>query len=336
MTTDLTGHDLPAALSALDLAQATLQESATRLRAGVTANHTAREALTAATLADDKARSELVALTTRIAERRELLADRPGHDETRALLDEHLRLDEQATLARSRAQQAASARQQAETVRDGRRAEQQTARTRLLQVRDGFAGLGVPALDTDELPRAWTELAAWAAAQADRRADLVDLAARLERLDGDLAERFTSVNELLDERAIDRPDDALPTDPMSPAAGGRMARIPTLVELQLERSRAATSSIVQRRAAAERLQTTIATDTETEQVSRQLQQLMSAKRFPQWLADAALDTLVADASSSLLQLSGGQFELTHDRGEFFVIDHADADSRRSVKTSVGR
>ena len=47
-----------------------------------------------------------------------------------------------------------------------------------------------------------------------------------------------------------------------------MARIPTLVELQLERARAATSSIVQRRAAAERLQTTIATDTETEQVSR--------------------------------------------------------------------
>ena len=114
-----------------------------------------------------------------------------------------------------------------------------------------------------------------------------------------------------------------------------MARIPTLVELQLERARAATTSIVQRRAAAERLQTKITTDTETEQVSRQLQQLMSAKRFPQWLADAALDTLVADASSSLLQLSGGQFELTHDRGEFFVIDHADADSRRSVKTLSG-
>ena len=336
VTTDLTGHDLPAARSALDLAQATLQESAERLRAGVTADHTAREVLTAATLADDKTRSELVALTALISERRELLVDRPGNDETRALLDEHLRLDEQATLARSRAHQAASARQQAETVRDGRRAEQQTARTRLLQVRDGFAGLGVPALDTDDLPRAWTELATWAEARADRRrADLVDLAARLERLDGDLAERFTSVLELLDEHAIDRPDDAVPTDPMSPAAAGRMARIPTLVELQLERARAATSSIVQRRAAAERLQTTIATDTETEQVSRQLQQLMSAKRFPQWLADAALDTLVADASSSLLQLSGGQFELTHDRGEFFVIDHADADSRRSVKTLSG-
>ena len=93
--------------------------------------------------------------------------------------------------------------------------------------------------------------------------------------------------------------------------------------------------MVQQRAAADRLRSTIATDTETEQVGRTLQQLMSAKRFPQWLADAALDTLVTDASASLLQLSGGQFELTHDRGEFFVIDHADADSRRSVKTLSG-
>ena len=313
-----------------------MQESAERLRAGIAADHAAREALTAATLADDKARSELAALTTRIAERRELLADRPGAEETRALMAEHLRLDEQASLARSRAQQEAVARQQAETVRDRRRAEQQTARARLLQVRDGFAALGVPALDTDDLPRAWAELAAWAGEQAGRRrADLVDLAARLERLDDDLGERFTRVRDLLEEHAIDRAEEAVPTDPASPTSAGRMARIPTLVELQLERARAATTSIVQRRAAAERLQTKITTDTETEQVSRQLQQLMSAKRFPQWLADAALDTLVADASSSLLQLSGGQFELTHDRGEFFVIDHADADSRRSVKTLSG-
>lgn len=62
---------------------------------------------------------------------------------------------------------------------------------------------------------------------------------------------------------------------------------------------------------------------------------MSSRRFPQWLANAALDTLVADASASLMRLSNNQFDLTHDRGEFFVIDHADADSRRSVRTLSG-
>ena len=332
----LAASDLPAAQSALAAARATLQGSADRLSIAVASDHAAREALTAATLADDRARAELATLTARITERRELLADRPGADEVRVLLDEHRRLDEQAAQARSRAHQGGTARQRAEAVRDRRRTEQQTARARLLQVREGLAGLGVPPLEGDDLPRAWAELAGWAGEQAGRRrSDLVDLAAELERLDGELGGRFVRVQDLLEEHAIDRTAEAVPTDPSVPDAAGRMARIPTLVELQLERARSATASVVQRRAAADRLQTKITTDTETEQVSRTVQQLMSAKRFPQWLADAALDTLVADASSSLLQLSGGQFELTHDRGEFFVIDHADADSRRSVKTLSG-
>ena len=57
--------------------------------------------------------------------------------------------------------------------------------------------------------------------------------------------------------------------------------------------------------------------------------------FPRWLVASALDTLVADASAGLAELSGGQFELTHDEGEFLVVDHADADARRPVKTLSG-
>src|SRR5262249_9135318 len=47
------------------------------------------------------------------------------------------------------------------------------------------------------------------------------------------------------------------------------------------------------------------------------------------------DVLVADASASLAELSGGQFELTHEDGEFLVVDHTDADARRPVKTLSG-
>ena len=54
-----------------------------------------------------------------------------------------------------------------------------------------------------------------------------------------------------------------------------------------------------------------------------------------WLAAAVLDALVVDASASLAELSGGQFELTHKAGEFYVVDHADADSQRSVRTLSG-
>jgi exonuclease SbcC len=66
-----------------------------------------------------------------------------------------------------------------------------------------------------------------------------------------------------------------------------------------------------------------------------LAKLLRSDEFPRWLVASALDTLVADASISLLELSGGQFELTHDDGEFLVIDHADADSCRPVKTLSG-
>ena len=42
-----------------------------------------------------------------------------------------------------------------------------------------------------------------------------------------------------------------------------------------------------------------------------------------------------EASQSLLELSGGQFELTHENGDFLVIDHNEADIPRPVKTLSG-
>jgi exonuclease SbcC len=45
--------------------------------------------------------------------------------------------------------------------------------------------------------------------------------------------------------------------------------------------------------------------------------------------------LVADAGRTLLELSAGQFELTHDGKDFAVVDHADADSLRPVRTLSG-
>ena len=49
----------------------------------------------------------------------------------------------------------------------------------------------------------------------------------------------------------------------------------------------------------------------------------------------ALDALVAGASRIMRELSSGQYDLTHDKGEFFVVDHADASLRRGVRTLSG-
>jgi exonuclease SbcC len=44
---------------------------------------------------------------------------------------------------------------------------------------------------------------------------------------------------------------------------------------------------------------------------------------------------VDGASRILRELSGGQYDLGHDKGEFFVVDHHDAGLRRAVRTLSG-
>jgi exonuclease SbcC len=83
------------------------------------------------------------------------------------------------------------------------------------------------------------------------------------------------------------------------------------------------------------LRTDRAAAREDAEIAAQLANLLAANRFISWLTMAALDALLVDASANLMQLSDGQFELAHDGGALQVIDHADADTRRVVKTLSG-
>jgi len=71
------------------------------------------------------------------------------------------------------------------------------------------------------------------------------------------------------------------------------------------------------------------------QVAKSLAQHLRANQFERWLLAEALDALVAGASVILRELSAGQYDLAHDKGEFFVIDHSDAGLRRGVRTLSG-
>ena len=62
---------------------------------------------------------------------------------------------------------------------------------------------------------------------------------------------------------------------------------------------------------------------------------LRANNFERWLLEEALDLLVDGASRILRELSGGQYDLIHDKGEFFVVDHHDAGLRRAVRTLSG-
>jgi exonuclease SbcC len=121
------------------------------------------------------------------------------------------------------------------------------------------------------------------------------------------------------------------------AAGAEVASgaATTAVATALERARGAHARVVERRAAAARLTADRDAAVEAQQVAKMLGHLLRSDGFPRWLVASALDALVADASVSLAELSGGQFELTHENGEFLVVDHTDADARRPVKTLSG-
>jgi exonuclease SbcC len=70
-------------------------------------------------------------------------------------------------------------------------------------------------------------------------------------------------------------------------------------------------------------------------VARALALHLRANNFERWLLAEALDTLVDGASRILRELSAGQYDLGHDKGEFYVVDHHDAALRRPVRTLSG-
>ena len=62
---------------------------------------------------------------------------------------------------------------------------------------------------------------------------------------------------------------------------------------------------------------------------------LQVDRFGEYIVEETLDLLSARASEELLQISGGRYSLTPIKGEFYVVDRANADERRSVKTLSG-
>jgi exonuclease SbcC len=64
--------------------------------------------------------------------------------------------------------------------------------------------------------------------------------------------------------------------------------------------------------------------------------MLRATSFERWLTSEALDSLVAEASATLMELSAGQYQLDRDdRNDLVVIDSQDAGARRPVHTLSG-
>ena len=318
---------------AADLAAAreAANAAASRHRAAVTEFGDAEQALTrlrdeanTAVRADQQAKTKLGQVTERVAELGELLRDAPDDNQITEQLALLGQLEDAAAKAGEALRAARADRAKGETALATLERAEATARAELSAARDRVVALGAPALETLGLHDAWTELVTWAAGQAALREQQVETAS------AELGSAQAAVRQLTGQLSADLADAGIEMAPDIVVAGAASA-----VAAALERARAATKRIAERRAEAAGLRSKQQAAHEEQQVAGLLGDLLRANNFQRWLVNAAVDDLVAEASATLSALSSGQFDLVYDDGDFYVIDHADADARRSVRTLSG-
>lgn len=190
------------------------------------------------------------------------------------------------------------------------------------RARDSLAAAGPPQVERDDLDMAWQTLASWIArSMADLRQARTSAVAQAQAARQRVADLALRIGDLFTA-----------ADVSPPAPGADPARVAAVA---VERAESDHRGAMRRRADAERLRGERAGYELDGQVARTLASHLRADRFERWLLTEALDSLVDGASRILRELSADQYDLGHDRGEFFVIDHHDAGLRRAVRTLSG-
>ena len=320
-------------ITTLDIAA--LPESLERMRAAEVALDRARNGLRTRDDARDGAQ-EAVKSSTELATRErasheraqseqnglaERLADAPPLTEVDSQLTEWQRLADLEKSANQERQAARVAHEDAQERRSAFETERQAALNALRDVRAQLVPLGAPGLDESDLAAAWHVLTEWAETATAAAAEAVTVArATRDTADANVSDLETQLLDAVETAGVL----CATADHVVPNVANALGQAGLALEL-LEKQSARREGILLQRQEAVRAR----------HVAEMLANHLRSQRFPRWLAGAALDVLVAAASESLMELSGGQFSLTHDDKEFAVIDHADAEAQRSVRTLSG-
>lgn len=247
------------------------------------------------------------------------LGDAPGEPEIKGLLEERIRLDSEATDLEKALKEARRRVVDARAGLTTLEARERQAWDDYSAARDGVATLGPPAAGRDALDDAWSELAEWAREQAqqlDARVGACEEQAKLAQ--AELEEQRSRLAANLEELGVGG----------SGAASARLAAACATAAADLDRVR-------ERRSQRETLEADLARFSQSGGVASALANHLRAGNFVGWFLAEALATLVEGANSLLDDLTRGAYSLAlHDRS-IEVIDHRNADERRSVRSLSG-
>ena len=251
------------------------------------------------------------------------LAEAPGEADIAASLEAIIKADETLSQAQKAARTRRAEFSEAEKKRSSLNDEERDARAEFRRSRDSVVRLGAPAIEDTDLATAWETLTAWAQVQhAERSKQQPDLDTTAATSKRQASNEEIALTGLLTEHGI-----------TGVADPGRAA---AAVATHRERAANQLTAVRESRKKAAQLDEQIRAHREEEQVAALLGNLLKATSFERWLCGEALDSLVAEASETLMELSAGQYQLDRDnRNDLIVIDYQDAAARRPVHTLSG-
>jgi exonuclease SbcC len=251
------------------------------------------------------------------------LAEAPNEADVVVALEAIIKTEQTLGQAQQEARTRRAELSAAEKMRSSLGEEETQARAELSRSRDSVVRFGAPAIEDTDLAGAWETLTGWARVQhTERSRHQPDLEATATALEGQVTNEENAVTALLTEHGI--------TEVIDPA------RTAAAVATHQERAKGQLTAVRENRKKAAKLDEQIRAHREEEQVAAMLGNLLRATSFERWLCGEALDSLVAEASETLMELSAGQYQLDRDeRNDLIVIDYQDAGARRPVHTLSG-
>ncbi len=316
---DLPDHEPPADLARAEAVLAAADAALVKAADAATAAHARRA----------RVEEKLAAVRAELAEVGDRLADAP---DLARVEDDLARVDAAATaLDKARQAERDARKAMAAVSRQHDEVAQREVRARRAfdAARDTIAALAPPAAERSDLATDWADLLGWAAERVtSSRGELAEHERAARQATDEAVQRTAVLVEACRDAGVD----------LGPGGGGPGDRWPgEAVAAAHARADAAVARIDERIAAAEKLRDEQATATDEQRVADALAGHLAANRFEKWLLDEALHQLVAGASETLDQLSGGAYAMAVDgrSGGFAVVDHTNASQVRSARTLSG-